>query len=129
MLLVGESGVGKTTLMVDAVKEAEKLTVAEDARPGTRHKRRFWLTSAGRVIAGMKYLGQWEERVEAVIAELGELGGVLCVERLLELVRTGGLGPTDSVASFLVPYLARGESVAHDRRGSNVTRNSMRAGG
>jgi ATP-dependent Clp protease ATP-binding subunit ClpC len=33
----------------------------------------------------------------------------LCVERLLELVRTGGLGPTDSVAAFLVPYLARGE--------------------
>ena len=57
----------------------------------------------------MKYLGQWEERVEAVIAELGELGGVLCVERLLELVRTGGHGPADSVAAFLVPYLARGE--------------------
>ena len=109
VLLVGESGVGKTTLMVDAVKEAEKLAVAEDERPGVKHKRRFWLTSAGRVIAGMKYLGQWEERVEAVIAELGELGGVLCVERLLELVRTGGLGPTDSVAAFLVPYLARGE--------------------
>ena len=109
VLLVGESGIGKTTLMVDAVKEAEKLALAEDERPGVKHKRRFWLTSAGRVIAGMKYLGQWEERVEAVIAELGELGGVLCVERLLELVRTGGLGPTDSVAAFLVPYLARGE--------------------
>jgi ATP-dependent Clp protease ATP-binding subunit ClpC len=109
VLLVGESGVGKTTLMVDAVKEAEKLALEEDERPGTKHKRRFWLTSAGRVIAGMKYLGQWEERVEAVIAELGELGGVLCVERLLELVRTGGLGPTDSVAAFLIPYLARGE--------------------
>ena len=125
VLLVGDSGVGKTTLMVDAVKEAEKLAFAdgesEAAGTGVRgfltltgeergkHKRRFWLTSAGRVIAGMKYLGQWEERVEAVIAELGELGGVLCVERLLELVRTGGLGPTDSVAAFLMPYLARGE--------------------
>ena len=108
VLLVGESGVGKTTLMVDAVKEAEKLALAEDGRPGV-YKRRFWLTSAGRVIAGMRYLGQWEERVEAVIAELGELGGVLCAERLLELVRTGGVGPTDSVAAFLVPYLARGE--------------------
>jgi ATP-dependent Clp protease ATP-binding subunit ClpC len=109
VLLVGESGVGKTTLMVDAVKEAEKLTVAGDEQPGTKHKRRFWLTSAGRIIAGMKYLGQWEERAEEVIAELGELRGVLCAERLLELVRTGGLGPTDSVASFLIPYLARGE--------------------
>ena len=109
VLLVGESGAGKTTLMVDAVKEAEKKALAEDERPGVKHKRRFWLTSAGRIVAGMKYLGQWEERVESVIAELGELGGVLCVERLLELVRTGGLGPTDSIAAFLVPYLARGE--------------------
>ena len=95
VLLVGESGVGKTTLMVDAVKEAEKLAHAEDEHPGMKHKRRFWLTSAGRVIAGMKYLGQWEERVEAVIAELGELGGVLCVERLLGVgthrrARSGG---------------------------------------
>lgn len=108
LLLVGESGVGKTTLMVDAVKEAEKIALSGEER-GVKHKRRFWLTSAGRIIAGMKYLGQWEDRVEAVIAELGGLGGVLCVERLLELVRTGGLGPTDSVAAFLVPYLERGE--------------------
>jgi ATP-dependent Clp protease ATP-binding subunit ClpC len=108
VLLVGESGVGKTTLMVDAVKEAEKLMLAEDGRVGV-YKRRFWLTSAGRVIAGMKYLGQWEERVEAIIAELGELGGVLCYEKLLEMVRTGGHGPADSVAAFLVPYIARGE--------------------
>ena len=109
VLLVGESGVGKTTLMVDAVKEAEKFALEDDERTGPKHKRRFWLTSAGRLIAGMKYLGQWEERVESVIAELGELAGVLCAERLLELVRSGGLGPTDSIAAFLAPYLARGE--------------------
>jgi ATP-dependent Clp protease ATP-binding subunit ClpC len=109
VLLVGEPGVGKTTLLVDAVKEAERLA-AEDAKgqPGAR-QRKFWLTSAGRLVAGMKYLGQWEERVEAVIAELGEIGGVLCAERLLDLIQRGGIGPADSIAMFLVPYLARGE--------------------
>jgi ATP-dependent Clp protease ATP-binding subunit ClpC len=106
VLLVGESGVGKTTLLVDAVKEAEKLAAAEDDGP---KQRRFWLTSAGRLVAGMKYLGQWEERVEDVIGELGGFGGVLCVERLLDLIRRGGTGPADSIAAFLVPYLARGE--------------------
>jgi ATP-dependent Clp protease ATP-binding subunit ClpC len=109
VLLVGEGGVGKTTLMVDAVREAEKLALAEDDAEGRKQKRRYWLTSAGRVIAGMRYLGQWEERVEAMISELGELNGVLCAERLLELVRAGGHGPADSVAAFLAPYLARGE--------------------
>ena len=61
---------------------------AERARK-PRSRRRYWLTSAGRLVAGMKYLGQWEERVESVIAELGEIHGILCVERLLELVRRG----------------------------------------
>ena len=111
VLLVGEAGVGKTTLMVDAVKEAEKLALEEErsADRTAPNQRRFWLTSSGRLVAGMKYLGQWEERVEEVIGELGEIGGVLCVERLLGLVQRGGLGPTDSIAAFLVPYLARGE--------------------
>jgi ATP-dependent Clp protease ATP-binding subunit ClpC len=105
VLLVGEAGVGKTTLLVDAVKEVEKRAAAEDGSKA----RRFWLTSAGRLVAGMKYLGQWEERVETVIAELGEIGGVLCVESLHGLVRRGGTGPADSIAAFLGPYLARGE--------------------
>ncbi|HEV3385141.1 MAG TPA: ATP-dependent Clp protease ATP-binding subunit, partial [Gemmata sp.] len=70
VLLVGDAGVGKTTLMVDAVKEAEKLMWAESESTGKK-QRRFWLTSAGRLVAGMKYLGQWEERVEAAIEELG----------------------------------------------------------
>ncbi len=108
VLLVGEPGVGKTTLMVDAVKEAEKLADAEEKSRGPK-QRRFWLTSAGRLVAGMKYLGQWEERVEAVIGALGEINGVLCVERLLDLIQRGGVGPADSIAMFLVPYLARGE--------------------
>jgi ATP-dependent Clp protease ATP-binding subunit ClpC len=109
VLLVGEPGVGKTTLMVNAVKEVEKL-LDEDHGKGTGpRQRRFWLTSAGRLVAGMKYLGQWEERVEAVIAALGDIGGVLCAERLLDMIQRGGVGPADSIAMFLVPYLARGE--------------------
>ena len=57
----------------------------------------------------MKYLGQWEERCEQVIDELARVPGVLCVDRLLDLLRLGGSGPGDSLAAFLVPYLQRGE--------------------
>jgi ATP-dependent Clp protease ATP-binding subunit ClpC len=110
VLIVGEPGVGKTTVLVEAVREVEKR-LADEAKVEDKkvQPRRFWQTSAGRIIAGMKYLGQWEERVEALIAELGEIEGVLCVDRLLELARTGGIGPNDSVAAFLIPYLTRGE--------------------
>ncbi|WP_020475311.1 AAA family ATPase [Zavarzinella formosa] len=110
VLLLGESGVGKTTLLVDAVREVERRLEQEAKEADTRPvSRRYWATSAGRIIAGMKYLGQWEERVETLIAELGEIQGVLCIDRLLDLIQTGGLGPSDSIAAFLAPYMARGE--------------------
>jgi ATP-dependent Clp protease ATP-binding subunit ClpC len=110
LLLVGEPGVGKTTILAEAARTAERLTAAARRKEGeTAPGRLFWMTSAGRLIAGMKYLGQWEERCEQVIDELARLPGVLCVENLLDLVRTGGTGPGDSLAAFLLPYLQRGE--------------------
>lgn len=111
LLLVGESGAGKTTVLVEAVKAVEMEHAAEAARCGetANAPRLFWLSSAGRLIAGMKYLGQWEERCEKVIEEIAGIPGVLCVDRLLDLVRLGGTGPNDSIAAFLLPYLQRGE--------------------
>jgi ATP-dependent Clp protease ATP-binding subunit ClpC len=111
LLLVGEPGVGKSTVLVEAVQTVERLHAAQAEKRGdpSASPRLFWLTSAGRLIAGMKYLGQWEERCEHVIEELARLPGVLCVERLLDLLRLGGTGPGDSLAAFLLPYLQRGE--------------------
>ena len=165
VLLVGESGVGKSAVIAEAVRKVErtrpkrgataadegekKLLAAifgigagtgrddeddddsaqrargdDDQRDGGADDedaggaladqrppggRRFWLSSAARLIAGMQYLGQWQERVEALITELSGFAGVLCVDNLLDLVRTGGQGPGDSLAAFLVPYLQRGE--------------------
>jgi ATP-dependent Clp protease ATP-binding subunit ClpC len=113
VLLVGEPGCGKTTVLVQAVQALEKQPAEEDEEKEKTDvaipKRRFWLTSGARLIAGMKYLGQWEERCEEVIEELARIDGVLCVADLLDLVRTGGLAPGSSVAAFFIPYLQRGE--------------------
>jgi ATP-dependent Clp protease ATP-binding subunit ClpC len=103
VLLVGEPNSGKTTILAEAVRELERRGT------GKGQSRRFWLTSGGRLIAGMKYLGQWEERCEEIITELGQVHGVLCVENLLELARLGGTTATDSLAAFFLPYLQRGE--------------------
>lgn len=110
VLLVGESGVGKTSLLVDAVRIVERdlrSTANDGDAAAQQHK--FWTSSAARFIAGMKYLGQWEERCERVIEELAPIDGVIAFEDLLELLHTGGITATNSVASFFLPFLERAE--------------------
>lgn len=68
----------------------------------------FWSSSAGRLIAGMRYLGQWQQRLEAVVAELANIDGVLAIENLLDLVSIGGREPRDSLAAFWTPHLRSG---------------------
>jgi ATP-dependent Clp protease ATP-binding subunit ClpC len=112
VILVAEPGAGKTAVLVDAVRQIERQTNSVEVSEGEDHSdypHKFWLTNGARLIAGMQYLGQWEERCEAVIEELSNIGGVLCVENLLDLVRTGGIEPAESIANFLLPYVQRRE--------------------
>jgi len=113
VLLVGESGVGKTSMLVDAVRlvEREAPATVDNSESVSAWPRlhRFWSSSAPRLIAGMKYLGQWEERCERVIEELARIDGVIAFEDLLELVHTGGSAATNSLASFFLPFVERGE--------------------
>lgn len=112
-LVVGESGVGKSVLIgaVSRQIEEQRRRTARDDRSNMRGKARaaaVWTTTGGRLIAGMKYLGQWQERLEAVVADLAEIDGILAVENLLELVAVGGREPRDSLAAFLMPYIRSG---------------------
>ena len=114
LLLVGQAGVGKSTVLRDAVrawfrtKPGAKDDDDSTESPSLR-KYRFWRGSAGRMIAGMRYLGEWEERCEEFIQQLTTIAGTFCVENLLELIQVGGRGPGDSVGAFLMPYMQRGE--------------------
>lgn len=114
VILLGESGVGKTSILKEAVTQIEKELKNDE--PDDEYgfitklpRHRYWLTNGARIIAGMQYLGQWEERCEYVIRELSGIDGVLCFENLLEMVKTGGQSPSDSVASFFLPFIQRGE--------------------
>lgn len=91
--LLGPPSVGKTTLLVEAARKHKKI----------------WRTSAARLIAGMGYLGMWEERCEKVVSEVARAGGVLAVDSLAELIRQGGCDPGSSIAAFIIPYLMDGQ--------------------
>lgn len=91
--VIGPASVGKTTLINEAARRTKNI----------------WRTSASRLVAGMAYLGMWEERCEKVVAELGQASGILAVESLAELIRQGGQDPGSSLAAFLAPFLMDGQ--------------------
>ena len=112
VLLVGDGGVGKTAVLAAAVRTLERRSSpdADERTDGTAAVReRFWLTSGARIIGGMQYLGQWQQRCEAIVDELGSVSGALCIDSLLGLIRAGGEEPSASVAAFFASYLERGE--------------------
>lgn len=100
--LVGPPSAGKSTLLVEVARKLHKI------RLDRREPRTLWRTSASRLVAGMSYLGQWEERCEGVVSELATAGGILAAENLMELVRQGGSEPGGSIAAFLTPYVLEG---------------------
>jgi ATP-dependent Clp protease ATP-binding subunit ClpC len=106
--LVGEPSSGKSTVLVNAVRALERNR-SDDETPAATVRRRYWLTNAARLIAGMKYLGEWQQRFERIIGDLSSIDGILCVENLLELLLVGGTGPAASVGAFLLPYLQNGQ--------------------
>lgn len=115
LILVGESGVGKSTILKQAVKKLSRTPVnkeEDNAQPNLdpiNSRERFWVSNGSRIIAGMKYLGEWEQRCESLIADLNQISGVLCLESLLEIIRIGGQSPDSSVAAFFQPYVQRGD--------------------
>lgn len=104
VLLVGESACGKSAVLIEAARRLEK-----QSGDSGRKVQRFWITSGSRLIAGMRWLGEWQERLEEVIAEARKVEAVLGIESLQELLRLGGSNPESSLAAFLIPYLQSGE--------------------
>jgi len=105
VLLVGPAGVGKTAV----VREAARRIAAREAPAALARARIFHLTGS-RVIAGMRYLGDWEERCRRLVDDARERHAVLFVDDLCELCEAGRFDERDAgVARFLAPHVARGE--------------------
>ncbi len=110
LILVGPSGCGKSTV-VRLASQLHQTNARQQAKiDGDRTPPPLvWESSAENLIAGMQYLGEWEQRLEQVISELESISGILSFTSLVDLVRLGGSQPTDSLAAFLLPYIRRRE--------------------
>jgi ATP-dependent Clp protease ATP-binding subunit ClpA len=105
LLLVGESGVGKSTISYEAIRGVVRLAKEKTGRrPLT-----FWRTTPQRLIGKAKYLGEWQAICDEVVEALAKVNGVLVLTDTMDALKTGGSGAEDSVASYLGGYLSKGQ--------------------
>ena len=112
-IIVGEAGCGKSSLIASVAVEIEAERRAARKKVHELQRiylfPRFWRTNVHRLISGMQYLGQWQERIERLIQALSSIDGVLVLENLRDLVRYGGSSPRDSIAAFITPFIRSGQ--------------------
>lgn len=105
-VLIGEPGVGKTAI----VEGLAHRIVRRDVPEGLKDKTIFSLDMSA-LVAGAKYRGEFEERLQAVLKEIRESDGriILFIDELHTIVGAGKTEGSMDAGNMLKPMLARGE--------------------
>lgn len=107
VLIVGPAAVGKTAILQECVKRRfERFQDRRGNKPQT------WWISPQRLVSGMMYLGQWEQRWLAILREAARRDHILVIEDLVGLYTAGltrdsRLCAADVLKSFLSEHRVR----------------------
>ena len=105
-VLIGEPGVGKT-----AIAEGLALRINRGDVPEGLKSKRIVALDMGALMAGTKFRGEFEERLKAIVTEVGDSNGeiILFIDEIHTLVGAGAAEGSVDAANILKPSLARGE--------------------
>ena len=105
-VLIGEPGVGKT-----AIAEGLAQRIIKGDVPESLKDKKLLALDMGALIAGAKYRGEFEERLKAVLSEVGAEGGriIVFIDELHTIVGAGKSEGAMDAGNLLKPALARGE--------------------
>lgn len=105
-VLIGEAGVGKTAI---AEGLAQRI-INGDVPEGLKDKTIIAL-DMGALVAGSKFRGEFEERLQAVLKEIADSDGqvILFIDELHNIVGAGRAEGSMDASNMLKPMLARGE--------------------
>ena len=104
--LVGEPGVGKT-----AIVEGLSQRIVSGDVPHYLKDKRVLALDMGRLVAGTKFRGEFEERMKDIIDSVKKLSGdvILFIDEIHSVVGAGSAEGSMDAANLMKPALARGE--------------------
>jgi ATP-dependent Clp protease ATP-binding subunit ClpC len=104
--LVGEPGVGKT-----AIAEGLAERIVSGDIPAYLKNKRVLALDMGRLVAGTKFRGEFEERMKGIIDSVKKLSGeiILFIDEIHTVVGAGSTEGSMDAANLMKPALARGE--------------------
>lgn len=104
-ILVGDPGVGKSSVV-----EYLSQRIAEGKVPEKLKNKRICSLDLNAIVAGTKYRGQYEERLQGIIKEvISNPNIIVFIDEFHNLVGNGNSSGSGDGANILKPYLARGE--------------------